>query len=164
MVSGSNPLTGSTFTTAKIPVSSAETWSAHRPGDVTTRVQYRQLAATRHHSMLHADCTAGLRRWRTQTRVCGATRSPFQCQSRLDAAVTIETTCLQSTHTLSVTVAGLGFSRFPVHRCRPLSGLVVVKGSGQVPVGLLLTVGGRLARSALQSRCGARPEFPSSCS
>jgi hypothetical protein len=130
-VSGSNPLTGSTFTTAKISVSSAETWSAHRPGDVTTRVQYRQLAATRHHSMLHADCTADSRRWPSQARVCGATPSPFQCQPRLDTAVTIETTCLQSTCTLSVTVAGLGLNPFSVRPVRSVSGLVVVSDGGQ---------------------------------
>ena len=39
--------------------------------------------------------------------------------------------CLQSTCTLSVTVAGLGFSLFLVRSSRRLSGLVVVRLSGQ---------------------------------
>ncbi len=63
MVSGSNPLTGSTFVSAKIPVSNAGTWFVHRPGDVATRVPRHQLVATRHRSMLHADCTMDARRW-----------------------------------------------------------------------------------------------------
>jgi hypothetical protein len=41
------------------------------------------------------------------------------------------TLCLQSTFTLSVTVAGLGLSLFAVCPNRPLSGLVVVRRSGQ---------------------------------
>ena len=42
------------------------------------------------------------------------------------------TLCLQSTCTLSVTVAGLGLSLFLVRPGRPLSGLVVVRCSGQL--------------------------------
>lgn len=42
-----------------------------------------------------------------------------------------QTDCLQSTYTLSLTVAGLGFGLFPVGPNRLLSGLVVVRCSGQ---------------------------------
>ena len=41
------------------------------------------------------------------------------------------TLCLQSTFTLSVTVAGLVLVLFSVCPSRPLSGLVVVRCSGQ---------------------------------
>ena len=47
------------------------------------------------------------------------------------SAPTVVITCLQSTCTLSVTVAGLGLSFFRVGLNRPLSGLVVVRCSGQ---------------------------------
>ena len=50
----------------------------------------------------------------------------------------LATLCLQSTCTLSVTVAGLGFNLFFVGLDRALSGLVVVRRSGQALLDLPL--------------------------
>jgi hypothetical protein len=66
-------------------------------------------------------------------------RHAFGTDTRFYACVTstardrgaLATLCLQSTFTLSVTVAGLGFNFFRVRPSRPLSGLVVVRCSGQ---------------------------------
>lgn len=52
-------------------------------------------------------------------------------RSGRSSSSTCRTFCLQSTFTLSVTVAGLGLDCFPVGSGRLLSGLVVVKYRGR---------------------------------
>lgn len=73
----------------------------------------------------------------TQRSIRGAQRSPKRCQVCPDnqlANLLVEVLaiiCLQSTFRLSVTVLGLRLNLFPVRPGRPLSGLVVVRLSGQ---------------------------------
>jgi|ERR1700761_192116 len=71
----------------------------------------------------------------------GLRRVSNQCQPCLDSSSRIvgESGCLQSTFTLSVTVASLGLNLFLVCPGRPLSGLVVVRDSGQALHDLPLT-------------------------
>jgi hypothetical protein len=61
------------------------------------------------------------------------------------------TLCLQSTFTLSVTVAGLRLNLFPVRPGRPLSDLVVVRCSGQLDRDRLLK--GRFTQGVPTAAC-----------
>jgi hypothetical protein len=94
------------------------------------------------------------RGWHDQRFIRGILGSFERCQACLDGQLTShhlaghhKILCLQSTCTLSATVAGLGFGLFPVSPGRSLSGLVVVRRSGRTTLDLL---GGPLLKKSFE--------------
>src|SRR5487761_1639893 len=71
--------------------------------------------------------------WHGQPGMRRLPGAPIRRQLRLDTSSPPphQSVCLQSTFTLSVTVAGLGLNLISVYPSRPLSGLVVARCSGQ---------------------------------